>query len=180
MDTQHCDCVVRTSFSESAQQSKRDTRGAHLGRALGWLVMSISLAACAAPGTRLFRRGPQPVDLVGTWLDSARATAVDSVAWVLAPSGAHGRLHITVARDPGGKTVVTRNERGDGQWYLSGALGDSNGRAFCVSRRARSAPTCVPFRLDTIRAAGTVPRRRLTILERRHEKPLIVLLERLP
>ena len=180
MDTQYCDCIVRTSFSESAEQRRRDTRGAHLARPLGGLVMSISLAACAPPGTRPFHRGPQLVDLVGTWLDSARATAVDSVMWVLAPSGAHGRLHITVARDAGGKTVVTREERDDGQWYQSGALGDSNGRAFCVSRRARSAPTCVPFRLDTIRAAGTVPRRRLTILERRDEKPLIVLLERFP
>lgn len=147
---------------------------------LSALVARVALAACTA-GTRPVGPGPHPPELVGSWVDS-RATETDSIIWVLATGGSHRRLHLTVARDAANRSVLTRTTKDDGQWYLLGALGDSTGRAFCVTRRpGRLVPTCVPFRLDTVASAGSPRRRRLAILlEPRDDIPLIVLFERVP
>lgn len=148
-------------------------------RVLVALGVALALGACA-PGTRLFQLGPRPSELVGSWVDSTQATPTDSVVWVLAANGAHRRMHIFVTRDAGGQPAASREEKGDGQWYVAGALADTSDRAFCVSRRSRSASSCVPFRLDTLHVAGSKARRRLTILRRGDHAPLIVLLERVP
>lgn len=180
MQRRDSDAADRRPFVESAAQRRWAISRPSGLRALGRVLAIITVVACAPPGTRRFHRGPQPAELVGTWVDSTQATPTDSVLWMLAANGAHRRLHISVTRSASGQPVAAREEKGDGQWYVVGELADSSDRAFCVSRRSRSAASCVPFRLDTLPVAGPVPRRRLVILRRGDHAPLIVLLERLP
>lgn len=178
MSAQSCAWTAPRSVLVGTHGQRCNTR-APRRRALAALSAVVALSACA-PGTRLFQLGPRPAELVGTWVDSTQATQTDSVAWILAGNGAHRRLHIAVRQNESGQSVTTREERGDGQWYMAGTVADTMSRAFCVSRRSRSAPSCVPFRLDTLPVGGPVTRRRLTILRRGDRAPLIVLLERLP
>ena len=142
------------------------------------LILGV-LSACATSGG-LFTAGPRPPELVGTWVDVGKATTTDTVAWVLAPNGADRTLSISV--HPGTPGVPTRSENvaTHGTWYGSGEFADTVRRQFCFKHRARSAPTCFAFRLDTV--ATNPVRRRLTVLQYRgtHSTDDRVLLERTP
>lgn len=125
------------------------------------------------------RPGPRPAELVGTWVDSTRTTATDSVGWVLGDNGSDRRFVLSVRQKPGLQTQVTRQEQSNGQWYIKGALSDTIGRTFCVWRQHKL-PSCFPFRLDSLTQARGAGQRRLRIYPKGDPagKPLYVFLER--
>ena len=157
--------------------SERTDRHASMSVAL-MLIMGV-LSACATSGG-VFAAGPRPPQLVGTWVDVGKATATDTIAWELAANGADRTLSISVR--PGTLGVPTRSENvaTHGTWYGSGELADTVRRQLCFKHRARSAPTCFAFRLDTLATAPV--RRRLTVLQYHstHSTDDRVLLERTP
>lgn len=121
-------------------------------------------AGCASPAGGWFHVGPHPAALAGIWIDSAKATPTDTVAWVLAPNGEDRTLVVHVRPAITAASAVTRREIRYGFWYLSGALGDTTRQAICVKRRPRDGAACAPFRLDTIPKVGSATaRRRLRI-----------------
>ena len=142
-------------------------------------VAAMIATACASSGG-LFSVGPKPRELVGVWIDSAKTTAFDTLAWVLASNGDDGTLHVTVMRDPQGTLVAQSEEKRYGFWYLEGDLHDTSGRAFCVKPRARDGGTCTRFRMDTLNTRPV--RRRLVMINYHgaHHTADRVLLERLP
>ena len=133
------------------------------------MTAGLVIAAGCAPGTRWFSAGPRPIEIAGIWIDAGATTAVDTVAWVLAPNGDDRGLHLKVERDASGGVVVRRDEKKHGFWYLEGALGDTARRAICYKKRARNGGTCVHFALDTTREGGIL-RRRLTVRDFPGEK----------
>ena len=82
-----------------------------------------------------FHFGPRPPELVGTWIDSARATPTDTVAWVLKANGDDQSFHISIRRDAKGATVVKQLQQHDTQWYLSGSLTGTSQPKLCFKRR---------------------------------------------
>lgn len=134
-------------------------------------VPALLAAGCAtAAGGGLFRLGPHPAQLAGTWVDVANTTPTDTVAWVLKESGDDRTVTLHVQPRANGTPVVTRRERDYRYWYLTGTLGDTTQQAICAKRRARSWPTCLAFRLDTLSgASGDGGRRRLRIVGVRGE-----------
>lgn len=136
-------------------------------------------ATCATSGG-LFSSGPRPPEVAGIWIDSIKTTATDTLAWVLAPAGDDGTLHVSVRPDADGSLRSHSEEVSYGTWYASGTSPDAEGRQLCFKPRARFAATCYHFRLDTITTAKV--RRRLTVLgyRGRHRTSDRVLLERTP
>ena len=128
-----------------------------------------------------------PVALVGAWVDSVKSTAADTSLWLLDASGNDGSQHIRRATDgasngPATGAYIATTARHFGYWFFRGALQDTSDRALCFTNRpGRSAPTCVPFDLDSARTP-TGTRRRLVVRSYHgaHSTSDRVLLERLP
>ena len=112
------------------------------------------------------------------WIDVARTSYSDTVAWVLAPNGDDRTISIAITRDDRGIASATTQEIWNGKWYLSGRLADTTNRAICYKRRVRNGATCLRFRMDTV--AATPPLRRLTVLgyEGQHPEEVRVFVER--
>jgi hypothetical protein len=124
-------------------------------------ILAVDVLACASPGN-LFSPGPRPPEVAGVWIDLAKTSYADTVAWVLAPNGNDRTLHIRVKTDEGGSLATVQNEAAYGLWYVSGELADTAKRAICFKKRVRDGATCLRFRIDTV---ATQPlRRRLSIL----------------
>lgn len=147
-------------------------------------IRALVLLIATAIGCRsLYAPSPKPAQLVGVWVDSASATATDTVAWVLAADGADRTLHLHVTVDSAGRSHVSRDERGYSSWYVDGTMGDTLQQSICVQNHAgRRESNCSRFILDTLPTSpgGTV-RRRLRIFGycSRHHTGDRVLLERL-
>ena len=99
-----------------------------------------------------------PTAVVGEWVDVAKTVAGDTSVWILAPDGADALVRVRVGAD--GRAHTER--RYFGRWSLgSDTFG---GRALCFVRRpGRDATSCATFTLDTLRASGAPPRRRLVL-----------------
>ena len=167
----------KQTFGSSVRSTSTAQRRTLRNGALGVTAM---IATACASSSGLFSVGPKPRELAGVWIDSAKTTALDTLAWVLGSNGDDGTLHLTVKRDPQGMPIVQSEEKRYGFWYLEGNLSDTTGRAFCVKPRARNGGTCTRFRMDTL---NTLPvRRRLVMINYRgaHHTADRVLLERLP
>ncbi len=139
----------------------------------------LSAAACASG--QWFSTGPKPVALAGTWVDTSKVTATDTVAWVLRPDGWDGTLYVTVRVGRHGTPEVRERLQHYGYWYLSGDIADTASRQLCFKRRSRDGGTCVRFRVDTLTTDG-ISRRLLTVFGyagRTHTRDRY-LLERLP
>jgi len=133
--------------------------------------------------------GTRPDALAGVWVDSARATPTDTVAWILSPGGTDETLHITVVRRPAGDSTVTpptivRETTRYGAWYVAGDPDDTTARQLCVRRKGRAARSaCFRFHLDTLPASDLGgARRRLVVFgyQGHHRSGDRVLFERLP
>lgn len=138
----------------------RDKRRHYGARALAFGTV-VCCAACASERGAWFSLGPRPSEIAGVWIDVARTSYSDTVAWVLAPNGDDRTLHIGVNRDADGVAATTKHETWNGMWYLSGKLTDTTDRAICFKRRVRDGATCVRFRMDT---AGVHALRQMTVL----------------
>ena len=117
-----------------------------------------------------------PSTLVGTWVDSLKSTPTDSSFWILSDGGDDSARRVRrVARD----SSARMERRHYGYWYVQGAMNDSLGRALCFTNRpGRSAPTCVPFHLDSL-PVGNAFARRLVVYgyQGRHTNATRVLLQ---
>lgn len=135
-------------------------------------------AACSSGG--LFSAGPRPPELAGVWIDVAKTTPTDTLAWLLESSGADRTLQVRYTRDAAGVLSRDEQQRSYGVWYMEGHLQDTLSRALCFKPHARSGATCYPFRLDTLATAST--RRRLTVIGYRGNRSITdrVLVERVP
>ena len=148
-------------------------------------VVGVTVLAPACVGlSTVISPDPHAHDLAGVWIDSAKATPSDTVAWRLDRNGADWTLRITVARDDSNRVTTEQRETRYGYWYVEGSLADTSGRALCFKTRPRDGGTCYPFRLDTL-AAGTTdsrPRRQLVISGYRGQQHTRtrVLVERVP
>ena len=122
-------------------------------------VMLVTGTGCASGNW--FHFGPRPPELVGTWIDSARATPTDTFAWVLKANGDDQSLHISIRRDATGAAVLKQLQQRDTQWYLSRSLTGASQPKLCFKRRARDGGMCVRFKMDTLTSGSG---RRLHIL----------------
>ena len=123
------------------------------------LVASIGMTGACRPGSLLPGLGPQPLELAGAWVDSAKSSPTDTSMWVLDASGSDGSRRIIRAPDG----LISTVDRRYGYWFFAGKLDDPNDRAICFTKRpGRSAPTCLPFSLDTVMSASG-QRRRLIV-----------------
>ena len=123
------------------------------------LVASIGMTGACRPGSLLPGLGPQPLELAGAWVDSAKSSPMDTSLWVLGVSGNDGSRRIIRAPDG----VISTTDHHYGYWFFKGKLDDPNDRAICFTKRpGRSAPTCLPFSLDTVMSASG-QRRRLIV-----------------
>ena len=143
------------------------------------LLATLSVAAACSSGG-LFSAGPRPPELAGVWIDVAKTTPTDTLAWLLESSGADRTLQVRYTRDAAGALSREEQRRSYGVWYMDGRLQDSVGRALCFKPHARSGSTCYPFRLDTLSTSPV--RRRLTVLGYRGNHSIAdrVLVERVP
>ena len=104
-----------------------------------------------------------PPQLVGKWVDLAKSSATDTALWVLGPAGEDGTQHLvrdtsTSAASPFVPTALKHY----GYWFAQGEVTDSATRTLCFTNRpSRSAPTCLPFALDSVREGGAMRRRLL-------------------
>ena len=115
------------------------------------IVPLLLAAACASHGLLGGGAGVHPTELVGEWLDSAKTRAADSSLWVFTSTGED---QVRRVRPSGERTV-----RHYGYWFMQGSLGAAD-RALCFTNRpGRSAPTCLPFDLDSVRTAGGLRKR---------------------
>ena len=144
----------------------------------GVMVLVTGCALIPALG----RRRDDMRSLAGIWIDSARATPSDTVAWRLDANGADWTVTITVHHDSAGRGSTDRHDTRYGYWHLQGILSDTSGRALCFKARPRDGADCYPFVFDTIRdSSSAAPRRRLVVLGYRGQRELRsrILLERL-
>lgn len=140
------------------------------------LVAPLLLAACASGLSLGGGAGAHPAALVGAWVDSVKSSPADSSYWMLSSSGDDAARRV---RRTSPDSVPTVEQRHYGYWYLRGALADTADRAICFTKRpGRSAPTCIPFALDSTSSGGR-SRRRLVVYgyEGRHSSGARVLLE---
>lgn len=125
----------------------RKSRNSRLAAALALLVAS---GGCATSSHFLGGQATQPVQLIGEWVDSLHTSAADTALWVLRADGQDLSVHLAPdsASRGAGRIVSSRRH---GVWYLQGSLADTASRALCFnSRPGRSAPSCVPFSLDSL------------------------------
>lgn len=117
------------------------------------LLMLLLLLASACAGNSLLGggAGAHPPELVGEWLDSAKTRSADSSLWVFTATGDD-----QVRRVGASGAVLVHHY---GYWFVRGALTSAD-RALCFTNRpGRSAPTCLPFDLDSVRTDGSVRKR---------------------
>ena len=103
-----------------------------------------------------------PPQLVGTWVDLAKSTPTDTALWILGPAGEDDAQHLVrTTPDTNAAARFTSGVRKRyGYWFAQGQITDSASRAICFTNRpGRSAPTCMPFALDTVRDDGAMRRR---------------------
>ena len=140
------------------------------------LLAPLLLAACAGGLAIGGGERTHPQVLVGAWVDSAKSSPSDSSFWVLSASGDDASRRVRRASPDSTPRIEGRHY---GYWYLEGSLGDSATRAICFTKRpGRSAPTCIPFSLDSTTTGGRA-RRRLVVYgyQGRHSSGARVLLE---
>ena len=87
--------IVRTKGDDSVRD--QPGRSHPLSAALLGLLLA-GVTSCASSGG-LFSVGPKPHELVGVWIDSAKATPTDTIAWILGADGDDRTLHVHVSRD---------------------------------------------------------------------------------
>jgi len=134
-------CSRGNSMESICARAGRDWR-----RTCAMLAGAFLVVGCVSGGT--FRRGPRPVALVGTWIDSAATTPNDTTFWVLDASGS--------------RRIVDRRQTDVDQWYVSN--NDDPARAkFCFAKRARNGATCARFELRSVSSPSGRPRRRLVV-----------------
>lgn len=113
------------------------------------LALLTFAASCAAGLRAVGVTAAHPAPLVGEWVDSLHTSASDTALWVLRDDGQDLSVHLvpdSVARTAGRVTSSRRH----GYWYVQGSLADTASRSLCFNTRpGRSAPTCVPFSLDS-------------------------------
>jgi hypothetical protein len=96
-------------------------------------------------------------------VDLAKSSPTDTALWILGPTGEDGTQHLVrdkraSAASPFVPTAVKRY----GYWFAQGEVTDSASRALCFTNRpGRSAPTCLPFALDSVSEGGAMHRRLL-------------------
>ncbi len=155
---------------------------ASLMRWAGTTALLGMLGGCAV-AARVLDTGTEPPDLVGRWVDVARATPTDTVVWVFPANGWERTLTIRVATDPRGRVLVKQHEVADDRhWQVNGQMADTAGRRLCFRQRFRG-KWCYRFRLDSIAASGeaSAPRRLVLLPDRKDTAvPVSVLVERLP
>ena len=156
-----------------------------LARARLAVALAVVLAAMvSASSTAAQAAAAAPRSLAGMWIDSARVTPEDTLAWRLDPNGSDWVVRIRVVRDSANRATTERRDKRYGYWYLRGALDDTLHRTLCFKQRPRDGGTCYPFHMDTLPApAGSDrPRRQITIAGYRgqREARIRVLIERLP
>ncbi len=126
-------------------------------------VVTVALSGCVATLGGEFRNHPSP--LVAAWVDVAKSSAADTSLWLLGASGEDGSQHVRLlgGSDSASHRYALTPPHRYGYWYLRGSFSDSAGRAICFTNRpGRSAPSCLPFTLDTVmRPQG--PRTRLRV-----------------
>lgn len=155
-------------------------------RVLGILVLWAGVA-CAPPAMLGGAARNHPSALARTWVDSAKTLPSDTALWVLDPSGDDASRHVrrAVSNRADSTSPAPFQLTGGkhyGYWYFRGQLEDSSNRAICFTNRpGRSAPTCLPFELDSAQTLGAF-RRRLVVhgYTGAHSSTDRVLLERLP
>ena len=140
------------------------------------LLLPLLFTACAG-GIRLGgEQRNHPPELIGTWIDSVKSSPADSSFWELSSGGDDAFRRVRRVSPDSSPRVERRHY---GYWYLHGSLADSLDRAICFTNRpGRSAPTCIPFSLDSPPAGGH-SRRRLVVFgyQGRHSSGARVLLE---
>ena len=106
-----------------------------------------------------------PAELAGTWVDSARATPTDTVAWVLCDRGLDQTLTIHRASPGAGDEGRTAQLDGYGYWYARNVAPAADSGQICFRSRARGRDACFPFQLTRQPASDAGPgRRRLMIV----------------
>ncbi len=117
-----------------------------------------------------------PPAISGEWVDVAKTVPGDTSVWVLAADGADALVRVRVGAD--GRARMER--RYFGRWSLGRT--NAGAPALCFVRRpGRDAASCTAFALDTVRAPGTPPHRRLVLrgYAGQHHTGVRVLQERL-
>ncbi len=147
-----------------------------------WFAMACHPASFIGGSTR-----NHPAALVGHWVDSVKSTPTDTSLWILDASGNDASQHVRVEpesekQSSAAAAFVTSRPKHYGYWFFRGALLASADRAICFTARpGRSAPTCLPFDLDSVTTSAGV-RRRLVVhaYQGEHRTADRVLLARLP
>lgn len=152
------------------------------------LALLVAYTATACYPVSLIGGGVRnhPSALVGQWVDSIKSTAADTSIWLLGASGNDAAQHVRLESGSGQQAsapaFVTTPEKHYGYWYVQGSLADSADRALCFTKRpGRSAPSCLPFDLDSVSTPAGM-RRRLVVrgYEGQHTTADRVLLSRQP
>lgn len=162
---------------ERSRAASRVARGT-IASVIGALLCAsacVGVSTAAAPGSRTR-------DIAGIWVDSAKATPTDTVAWRLDANGADWTLRIRVVRDSANRLTTEQQATRYGYWYVEGTSTDTTQRAICFKKRPRDGGTCYAFRLDTLDGGSAPARRRIVVAGYRGQQHTRtrVLLERLP
>lgn len=131
------------------------------------LACTMVLIAACAPIRAVtgYFRYDNPPQLAGTWVDSARATPTDTVAWVLGARGLDQTLTIRRGVGPDGAPTRTEQLDGYGYWYTRDVGAAADAGHICFRSRARGRDACFPFTLTRLPAdAAGRARRRLAII----------------
>ncbi len=146
----------------------RRERGASRCAVAAFLLFGGACTPALRPGGPMRNHPPQ---LVGTWVDLAKSSPTDTALWILGPAGEDLSQHVVRAAadaDAAARFVLTAPKH-YGYWFAKGDLGDSVSRAICFTNRpGRSAPTCLPFALDSV-TEGVATHRRLLVRGYRSE-----------
>ena len=118
------------------------------------LVLLPFASACAGHGLLSGAVGAHPAELVGEWLDSAKTRSADTSVWVLTSTGED---QVRRVRSSG-----ERQAHHYGYWFMQGSLRSADHAICFTNRPGRSAPTCLPFDLDSVRTVGA-SRKRLVV-----------------
>lgn len=118
------------------------------------LLLLPLVSACAGHGFLNGEVGAHPAELVGEWLDSAKTRGADTSLWVLTSTGEDQVRRVR----PSGE----RDAHHYGYWFMQGSLRSADHAICFTNRPGRSAPTCLPFDLDSASTVGA-PRKRLVV-----------------
>ena len=117
----------------------------------------VLLVACARVTRVAGEQRNHPNAIVGVWVDSVKSSPTDSSFWLLSSSGDDAARRVRRAAADSQPHVEQRHF---GYWYVHSSLTDTAGRSICFTNRpGRSAPTCIPFSLDSTRSGDRFVRR---------------------